>query len=184
MRDNLREQISALADEELTQAEQALLLRRLSADPALRDEWERIHLIRDALHNELPAQRDGALSQRVMAALEQEPTPAPASLDWQHWLRRAAKPLAGLAVAATVAGLAIVGLEHVVGPGPTPQTSPRLASLDTPLEDHVVGTRWDQPQMGSRLNAYLVNHSEYTGSSLQGMMTYVRIAGYDNQGAE
>lgn len=184
MNDKLSEQVSALADDELSQAEQSLVLRRLSADPALRDQWQRIHLLRDALHNELSGHLSAGFAGRVMAALESEPQPA-AGFGWQRWLRQAAKPVAGLAVAASVAALAIVGLEQISGPNADqPLSAPRLASADHALEDHVVGTRWDQPQMGNRLNAYLVNHSEYTGSSLQGMMNYVRIAGYDNNGAE
>ncbi len=181
MDDKLREQISALADDELPEAERDLLLRRLSADPALRSEWGRLHLIRDALHNELPAGAGDALSYRVMTALENDPQPVlrhtPAGLP-----RQFAKPLAGLAVAASVAAMAVIGLQHLAGhdAGPVAAT-PRLAAVDTPTQSEIVGTRWDQPQMGTRLNAYLVNHSEYTsGSSLQGMMNYVRIAGYDS----
>lgn len=180
MNDKINEQLSALADDELSVPEQALLLRRLAQDAALRDEWERIHLMRDALHNELPSRMGPSLSARVMAALEDEPAPA-VSGGWRRLSRRIAKPLAGLAVAASVAAMAIVGLEQLMGPGQeSVAPAPRLAAVDTPATQ-VSGTRWDQPEMGSRLNAYLVNHSEHTGSSLQGMMNYVRIAGYDAQ---
>lgn len=181
MNDKVSEQISALADGELPDSEQELLLRRLAAEPALRKEWERIHLMRDALHNELPSQLGPSLSDRVMAALEHEPLPV-AEPGWKRVGRQLGRPLAGLAVAASVAALAILGLEQVMGPGqeqtgPTPQ----LAALDAAAEPRVVGTRWDQPEAGNQLNAYLVNHNEHTGSSLQGMMNYVRIAGYDAQ---
>ncbi len=181
MNDKLREQISALADDELPEAERDLLLRRLSDDPALRSEWGRVHLIRDALHNELTASAGDTLSQRVMAALENEPQPVLRKARGRL-AQRFAKPLAGLAVAASVAGLALIGLQHLAGPDAGPGAPPpRLAAIDPPLQSEIVGTRWDQPQMGTRLNAYLVNHSEYTsGSSLQGMMNYVRIAGYDS----
>lgn len=178
MTDKLREQLSALADDELPSVERRLLLRRLSADPALREEWERIHLIRDGLHNELPREPGAGLAQRVMDALDDEPKP---SRGVGRVARQLVKPLTGLAVAASVAALALIGLERVTGPEPElGRAAPHIAALDQPLEDQVVGTSWDRPAMGTRLNAYLVNHSEYTGSSLQGSMNYVRIAGYDN----
>lgn len=184
MNDKVSEQISALADGELPDAEQELLLRRLAAEPALRQEWQRIHLMRDALHNELPAQLSPSLAERVMAAIEHEPAPV-AEPAWRSAARRLGKPLAGLAVAASVAALAIIGLEQTFGPGSEPSApAPQVASLDptqAPAPQAQEGTRWDQPQAGNRLNAYLVNHSEHAGSSLPGMMNYVRIAGYDAQ---
>lgn len=181
MNDELREQISALADDELPEAERDLLLRRLCDDPDLRDEWGRIHLIRDALHNELPCAATDILSHRVMTALEAESQPVPRR-EIGRAAQRLGKPLAGLAVAASVAAMALIGLQHFAGPEPAVNAPvPRLAASDQAMDDQFVGTRWDQPEMGTRLNAYLVNHSEYTsGTSLQGMLNYVRIAGYDS----
>ena len=181
MNDELGEQISALADDELPEAERELLLRRLCDDPRLRDQWSRIHLVRDALHNELPCAATDTLSHRVMAALEAEPQPI-RRRDFGRVARRLGKPLAGFAVAASVAAMALIGLQHFAGPEPALNApAPQLAASDQPLDNQRVGTRWDQPEMGTRLNAYLVNHSEYTsGTSLQGMLNYVRIAGYDS----
>ena len=180
MSDNVSEQLSALADDALPEAERSLALRRLCADPALRDQWERYHFMRDALHNELPAKMARSLPQRIMAALENEPQPVQPS-GWRRLSRTISKPLAGLAVAASLTAMAIVGLERLMGPDQDLRRSaPPLAAVDRTLQDQAVGTRWDQAEMGNRLNAYLVNHSEYTGPSLQGMMNYVRIAGYDS----
>lgn len=180
MNDNMSEQVSALTDDALPEAERSLALRRLCADPALRDQWERYHFMRDAFHNELPAKMARSLPQRVMAALEDEPQPVRPS-GWRRLSRTISKPLAGLAVAASVAAMAIVGLEHLMGPDQDLRSpAPPMAAVDRTLQDQVVGTRWDQPELGNRLNAYLVNHSEYTGTSLQGMLNYVRIAGYDS----
>ena len=52
----------------------------------------------------------------------------------------------------------------------------------SPVYVRVSGTRWnhERPQVGSRLNSYLVNHNEYTSATnLQGLVNYSRIAGYD-----
>ncbi len=52
----------------------------------------------------------------------------------------------------------------------------------SPVYIRVSGTRWthERPQVGSRLNNYLVNHNEYTSATnLQGLVSYSKIAGYD-----
>jgi len=183
MTEKLDEQLSALMDDELPESERELLLRRLAVDSGLRDRWERYHLARDVLHNELPETLDLGLSERVRAALEQEPAPkmrVPAA----GALREVFKPLAGLAIAVSVAALAIVGLQRLTDTGSPQQRVPEVASTTTPAAGYVrvAGTRWDmqRPDIEARLNNLLVNHNEYSSeTNLQGMLHYVRIAGYD-----
>jgi sigma-E factor negative regulatory protein RseA len=183
MTDKLDEQLSALMDDELPESERELLLRRLAVDNGLRDRWERYHLARDLLHNELPDTVDLGLSERVRAALEQEPAPEVAT-PAAGALRQMFKPLAGLAIAVSVAALAIVGLQQLTDTGSSQQRVPEVASTGTPDSGYVrvAGTRWDmqRPEIEARLNNLLVNHNEYSSeTNLQGMLHYVRIAGYD-----
>ncbi|MFT5398507.1 MAG: hypothetical protein ACI8XW_001297, partial [Gammaproteobacteria bacterium] len=46
------------------------------------------------------------------------------------------------------------------------------------------GMRWkvekSNPQIQQKLNAYLVNHTEYS-NSMQGLIPQARVAGFDNQ---
>lgn len=183
MSEQIREQISALLDGELPEAEQRLLLERLERDPALRAHWSRYQLISDAVHQTLPTQIDLSFADRVMAAIEAQPEQErqPAG-----GLARALKPLAGLAVAASVAVVAVLAVQQArtpdAGPGavqvaanPSPSALPVTARADAAL----VNTR---PPAGNRLNEYLVNHSEYAASSgLPGMSPYVRIVGYEQE---
>lgn len=66
-----KEHISALMDNE-----QALpsSMNSLAKDKELLDTWDRYHLIRDALKDDLPTYIDIDLSSRIAAAIEQEPT--------------------------------------------------------------------------------------------------------------
>lgn len=177
MNEAIREQMSALMDGELPEAERDRVLRRLCDDPALAAEWGRLHLVRDSLNGELPRHLDFALAARVQAAVQDEPplavpSPPPRARAW-------VRPLAALAVAASVAGLALVGVQQLSAPQ-HPEPVPAVADAGSATPAIPPGTRWDRPEAAPRLNAYLVNHNEYAaGAPLQGMMSYVRIAGYD-----
>lgn len=185
MSEQIREQISALLDGELLEAEQRLLLERLGRDPALRAHWSRYQLISDAVHQTLPAQIDLGFADRVMTAIEAQPEHHRQPRDQ---VARALKPLAGLAVAATVAVVAVLAVQPTrtpdVGPGAVQvAVQPSLPVL--PITARTEVTRVDNAQAragGNRLNEYLVNHSEYAASSgLQGMSPYVRIVGYEQE---
>jgi sigma-E factor negative regulatory protein RseA len=100
------------------------------------------------------------------------------------------KPLAGLAVAASVAVVAVLAVQQARAP--TPGTA-QVATTSQPAQSQtyvrVQGTRWQAqpgnvqaPQVDNRLNEYLVNHSEYAASGgMPGMLPYVRVVGYDQE---
>jgi len=108
MTDKLREQISALADNELPQGEHELLLRRFAGERSLRLCWERYHLVGEAMRKTLPAVDSRGLADRVMATLSQERAPAVVPAPRRVVLRA----VAGVAVAASVAVISVVGLRH------------------------------------------------------------------------
>lgn len=109
MNDALRMQISAFVDGELPENETELLLRRLSQDAALRQLVARYLLIGRLVRREREIPGMGELRGRIAKALgEEQPievVPA-AGVSRPRWL----KPAAGVAVAASVATLAVVGL--------------------------------------------------------------------------
>lgn len=113
MSDPLNQQISAFLDDELPPEECALLLRRLGQDDALGDTVNRYALIGDAMRGELLA-ADRHVVERIRAALiddvshvESTESERVASGGWPSWLR----PVSGLAVAATVATVAVLSLQ-------------------------------------------------------------------------
>lgn len=203
--------VSALMDNELTRRECDAALGGFAQDPGLRSTWQRYHLLRTALRREphYPVAPD--LAERIAARLQADPAPLPATpgfagLRWpasapdrqlSHRptaFMRAYKGAAGLALAASVAAVAIIGvrtLTPATAPGtaiapqaalaPAPTSEPAPVSLAAAPQKSRHGIHWDtaQPEVENNLNAFLVQHSEFTRTSGMGVMSYVRIAGYD-----
>ena len=108
------------------------------------------------------------------------------------------KPFAGLAVAASVAVVSITLWQTSVNPQ-APGDETQVVSVDQrkieklasqPMQGSAVtvstnlggGMRWnvekDTPALQQKLNAYLVNHTEYS-NSMQGLIPQARVAGFD-----
>lgn len=184
MTDQVKEQISALVDDTLPAQERSLLLARMVSDPTLRETWSRYTLIQDALRNHLPEQLQPGLSERVMRALDSEVahdrsgSARPRLAGW-------ARPLAGLAVAASVAVLAVV----MFRPGdPAPGGGVQVADAGAPpaAEDYrrVDSDQWQGQQgtVSERLNQYLVNHNEFAArNGMPVVAPHVRIVGFDRE---
>jgi negative regulator of sigma E activity len=111
MSEPIREQVSAFLDGELPNSETELLLKRLVRDAELRERFGRYALIGEACRSERnsPLARD--LCARVNRALDGEAPAAAAAAAAPvraHWSR----PLAGAALAASVAVVAVFALQH------------------------------------------------------------------------
>ena len=104
-------QISAFVDGELPESEQELLLRRLSQDAELREQVAEFLAIGRAMRGEVQVAGLGRLRDRIAVELDEKPLQ---EHDDAATPRRAgyAKPLAGFAMAATVAVVAIIGLQQ------------------------------------------------------------------------
>jgi len=188
MNDEIREQISALADDELSDVERPLLLGRLQRDHELRAFLGRCQLIGEVMRGAGEAASLG-IADRVQKALAAD---APLSVPLNGTTGRVAwvKPAAGLAVAASVALVAVLSVNALRNDAPEPAVAPALASAEPAGSPEAVvaragdspGEQWDRldPRIDKRLSGYLVNHNEYAASrGVQGVMPYVRIVGYD-----
>jgi len=188
MNDEIREQLSALTDDELSDAERPLLLGRLQRDPRLRACLGRYHLIGEVMRGGDVEAATLGVADRVQQALAGDaPLHAPAhgaggQLLW--W-----KPVAGLAVAASVALVAVLSVTSL-RTGDHKAAVPELASAQptVPAPANVTrvsetsGEQWQRldPRIDKRLSGYLVNHNEYAASrGVQGVMPYVRIVGHN-----
>lgn len=183
MKDKLHEQLSALVDDELTGAEQDLLTRQIGRDRELCQRLSRYQLISDALQRHLPERVDPAFSRRVHDALRSEPTGTGMAAGGR--LTRLFRPVAGLAVAASVAFLAVTALqtsrEETAAPAATVATAPAdsryIRAQDSAL---AAAPETGAQTRNSQLNIYLVNHNEFAASrGMQGILPYVRIVGHD-----
>ena len=105
MTDRIKEQLSAFLDGELPDTESALLLKRLERDLDLRGALSRYSLIGAVLRSDGDMAAARQVAAQVSAAIAREPLrrPVPARL---------VRPLAGLGIAAAVAGLAVVLLQQ------------------------------------------------------------------------
>lgn len=115
MNDALKMQISAFVDGELSENESELLLRRLSQDAEMRRQVDEYLLIGRLIRREQEVPGMADLRHRIAAALgEERPVEAPAAVPAAR--RRFLKPIAGVAVAASVALVALIGLRQVEAP--------------------------------------------------------------------
>ena len=183
MKEKLHEQISALVDDELAEAEHALLSKRLADDASLRSRLSRYQLISDSLQNHLPRKTDPDFHIGVQLALQDEPAVVQVT---SARLARLFKPVAGVAVAASVAVVAVLSLQSVRQENPsaasTLATAPVLdegmpVNVDPMLANSTLNVSGDTQS----LDIYLVNHNEFAvNRGMQGMLPYVRLVGHDS----
>jgi sigma-E factor negative regulatory protein RseA len=177
MKDKLYEQLSALLDDELTGPEQTLLARRIGRDDELHRRLSRYQLVSDALQNHLPQQVDPGFYRRVKAALRDQPAIHSGGSSGPR-LGALVKPVAGLAIAASVAVVAVISIQSTrqdVPPVPALATVPADKDYVRVQQASVPGV---QSRVGKKLDIYMVNHNEYAVSrGMQGMLPYVRIVG-------
>jgi sigma-E factor negative regulatory protein RseA len=191
-----REHLSSLMDGEISRETGRFLVRRLGTDEELCATWARYHLVRDCLRHGGGRFADEGMSGRVRRAIERESLPAAPRRKVPTWL----KPAAGLAIAASVALMAIVA----VGPAEQPAQRPTAGLADsvptgaftspqnlspTPLSTQV--SRAGAAAAGNNsMNPYLLRHYQATGSTGgKGFVAFVPIvitssAQADNSGQD
>jgi len=171
MTDALNEQLSACLDGELPPAELDLLLKRLERDPELRQTLGRYTAVGEAMRQAKPAIASRSFADKVMGAVDQEPAVARRRVRIPPVLLRSLRPVAGIAVAATVAAVAIFSVQQAgVAPGPVvasePSTAPTalVAQSDDEAASYIVPTNTTQSAFvpATRLTNYVVAHSEYS----------------------
>ncbi len=187
MTDKLNEQVSALLDNELSDRETASALTQLSQHPELRQKWERYHLIGDVMRGETIQLEATEVSERVRKAVDSEPSIISAPKRTSVWKSNWVRPAAGAALAASVAAVAVISAPGFLGidePERTQLAATNISTATTVPRQNISGTRWNnlkQPSLESRLNGYLVDHSEYVspGTGI-GVMPYATFVGYDS----
>lgn len=182
MTEKLNEKISAFMDGDLAEHEARQVIEEMKRNPASRVCWGRYHLIGDALKNNLPGAIKHDLAARISKAIDTEPA-LPVTLVPRKkttLMSSLFKPLAGLAVAASVAAVAVVSFD-MGGTGSTAGAQ-KIAAVQMPVDQHPpaalvsVPLVVDEAAVQSRLENYLVNHSQYSTSVV--VQPAVRMVGY------
>ena len=194
MSEQSREHLSCFMDGEISRETGRFLVRRLGADSELRQTWARYHLVRDCLRHQEGGLVGGNLGidlcgrvQQVLAGEAPQAVPgrfAASLLKGKGvWL----KPVAGMAMAASVALMAIM----TVGSGPSPVNTPpgelagsqQAESFVSPNNVLSSSPRSQQVSLlggagntNHKMNSYLLRHYQVTGSTGgKGFVTFVPI---------
>ena len=112
MNDAIKTQISAFVDGELPENESELLLRRMSQDKVLRQQAAEYLALGRAMRGEKTLAGMALLRDRIAAAIDDDSLEQDLPVA-ERTGPRLLRPLAGVAIAATVALAAILGLQQV-----------------------------------------------------------------------
>ena len=176
------EHLSSLMDGELSRDAGSFLTRRLFSDDETCEKWERYHLIRDCIRQPGSKQVVTGLSIRMSPSLDAEEVPTVSTWRNNRWL----KPVSGLAIAASVAMMAIVVTAPQPGQTPGEVDATALVPASQPFVSPNILARspvsqaasFAQPETGSsnRLNAYLLRHNQMARTAgRQGFVSFVPI---------
>ncbi len=178
----MKEKLSALLDGELEASELEQTVKQAAAESLMRETWGRYHLIRDVMRGQLECLAAPGLADAVSSQLQSEPI----ILVPRRRSRirvKATRWVAGMAVAASVATVAIVGVRWFA---PEQDNAPALIAQSVESADYLrsSGIRWQavSTDVERDLNMYLVQHNEFTpATGMNGVMSYMRFVGYDTE---
>ncbi|MDX1513134.1 MAG: sigma-E factor negative regulatory protein [Gammaproteobacteria bacterium] len=198
MSEEKNEALSAFIDGEVRDDDGPSLLDDVLVDDSLSRRWITYHLIGDVIR------------QNAGARAEDGPAPANAAGRGSVSVIRSRRtavlgPIGGLALAASVALVAILGIYTLsggergavvqtaavgAGAAQVPKSGPRertvaRTQVRTPAQlAELARLTWKDaaPGVATRLNGYLVTHNEYLANGMRGMHPYARIVAYDGQG--
>ncbi len=177
---NIDEQLSALMDGE--ESDINLVLNNMQLDE-VRTRWQRYHLIRDVMRNQVSKVDTHDISLNIQQAILNEPTViAPAQFKAKKLVQKTfLKQLGSMAIAATVTAVAIL----VVQQKPEINNNQSTQVAIKPIQQQSIQTASTRnielnKAVAAKLNSYLVNHNEYAISSgMQGALPYSRVVNFN-----
>ncbi|RTZ73523.1 MAG: hypothetical protein DSZ00_06300 [Gammaproteobacteria bacterium] len=183
------DQLSAVIDNEASQQVMLQVSHKISRDEEVRQTLLRYQLIGDSLRGEEINPRSAELVMAVSRRLESEPTvlappvPEPGRTRW-------VQPLAGAAIAASVAAAGIILGPQFINKGAAPadgkdsfqvvaQPIGPVAQNPVPVEQKEMRWKTVDGRREPRLDQYLQQHSHYaTWNGLQSMIPYTTLVSY------
>ena len=181
-----QELLSAFVDGELNEQELDELLALMKSDDSAKQDYMRYQFSSDLLHGYVTEHKQIDLTDRIQQALSNEPGLDVKPTEDRHTAKVFALPdlfwkqTAGLAAAASIGALAVVGLMS------QPQTVMPTTNMaqSEPMQQQTTvadSNRWTvgESEVEDRLNDYLVDHNEYAGAS--GLFSYARVVSYGEE---
>jgi len=197
MSEQLRESLSALMDGEANELEMERVLSRIADDPELRRAWVRYNAARSVLSGQSLVRLDHDISAAVRGAIL---SPAGGKRERSRVVERWWRPVASLAVAASVAATVVIGGQQLarlgavngypsdgsmaasaspVGLVNSLGASPVRASFGTeavPVLQPATHTAYRELAR-QRMEKYLQEHAEHAAlNSPQGLVPFARVA--------
>ena len=184
MKKNNNEHLSALIDGE--NCDDKDVLEKLITDDSMKSTWQRYHLIGDCLRGNLPEKIHNNYLKDLNKVLDNEPT----LLSPKKNKLFSREPLIGFAIAASVATLAILNIQH------RNDMPSQTISESVVMDEKIIDSQFDtfsfsevpistaavQEDTGydllskRRLNNYLINHSSSRHNiKMNTALPYVRI---------
>lgn len=173
MNEGIKMQISAFVDGELPEAEAQLLVRRLSQDAELRQQAGEYFAIGRALRGQASVAAIGDLRGRIAAALDDRLVDQEFDAI-EPVARRYGRPLAGFAIAATVAVAAIFGLQQM-----TQQTGSNTDTAAPAIAEGAVDDAYTVPEID-----YFQRHSEFSSEVGNNGFDFRRVSADFDEDAE
>jgi len=171
MNDGIKMQISAFVDGELPEAEAQLLLRRLSQDAELRQQAAEYFAIGRAMRGQSSIAGTSGLRSRITAAIDDKLVDMEFD-EIEPVGRRYGRPLAGFAIAATVAAVAIFGLQQ--------QTlEPGLDAAAPTVAEEAADDSYTVPEID-----YFQRHSEFSSEVGNNNFDFRRVSAEVEEAAE
>ncbi|MHB1232039.1 MAG: sigma-E factor negative regulatory protein [Burkholderiales bacterium] len=179
----MSEQLSALIDGELTEAEALRLIRALKSNDQFRQTWNMFHLVGDALRKAPQVSAD--FSAKVARQLASEPTVlAPRQ-------RKATQPAPrfALPIAASMAALSLVGVlawqmvQLSQRAAPAQQVAQATTDKNPPMQ--IASAQMPNRVKFSKAasNPYLLAHQEFSPTyAMEGIPAYVRMVSEEQAG--
>ncbi len=198
MKDKVLEEIAGFMDGELPRDRSRFALRRLARDSELTGQWQRMHMVRSYLRDgDACPVPDGFLTE-IQQHLDDQPMLEDSGAGHITGVKRWMRPLVSTAVAASVAVLALVGvnqnmLEQQSSQGqPLEQTAFNAGAAQDGEQDFVarssileqqftapvvpVNFSNDPQATRQRLNDYLLRHNQLSGNGGRfGFVSYMPL---------
>jgi sigma-E factor negative regulatory protein RseA len=198
MNETMRESLSALMDDESNELELERILTRVGTDQELRQTWMRYAIAHQAVHGHDVAHPEWDISVRVQRALLGSQATEPATSA--TFRQRVARPLASLAIAASVTLTVVIGgrqLAQIDSSTSAGQVDSALAASASPVGLlNSLGATTVQASYGTqaipalrpvtrtayqelaqqRLRKYMQEHAEQASlNSPQGLVSFARV---------
>ncbi|MFK8067508.1 MAG: sigma-E factor negative regulatory protein [Gammaproteobacteria bacterium] len=179
MKDEKLERISAMMDGELEGRDRDGAIKDIEIDPATKGSWQRYHMIGDTMRNTLPSSVKPDLASRLNEMLEQEPAILAPKRKKKFNPSNYIKPLAGLAIAASVTAVAVVSFQSGQE---TPGLEANAPLASTVIPESVRTVKFESVENtieANQLNPYILNHNQFNSRmGVQGVSPQARLVGH------